>query len=347
MSFSADQKRPSKHSRSSIATRCAVVAVVGIGGSVAVVFLSVGLWLSSMGFAVPGTSNGRPWTAWFVALGLAAVLLPPFVGGAIWGWGTARIFDRPARSAARTGALAFGGMVILTAAPTDLTQLWLDDLPAWMPLDVHGYFTIVFMGEVGIVACLATWRLANASAPGSRACQSASGPVRPPPRGFSSARSSQSSLASASFRGCDCPWSGRFSPPCPSPLAPLAPSSGSECGTNSNIPLQPLRPPDAVHFTLSAGRPKRHFDGQTVSAGAALHSPSWPTTVRDQRVAVMATGPVSSKSNPAMNWRSRTDRRNAVVGTVLTVRTVDTITPSRATRAFWIAAVGTQLILAG
>jgi hypothetical protein len=52
-------------------------------------------------------------------------------------------------------------MVVLTAAPTDLTQLWLDDLPGWMPLDVHGYFTIVFMIEVGVVACIATWRLAK------------------------------------------------------------------------------------------------------------------------------------------------------------------------------------------
>lgn len=51
------------------------------------------------------------------------------IGGALWGWGIARVFDRPTRPAARTGALAFGGMVLLTAAPAELTQLWLDDLP--------------------------------------------------------------------------------------------------------------------------------------------------------------------------------------------------------------------------
>jgi hypothetical protein len=52
-------------------------------------------------------------------------------------------------------------MILLTAAPTDLTQLWLDSLPGWMPLDVHGYFTIVFMVEVAVVASVATWRLAE------------------------------------------------------------------------------------------------------------------------------------------------------------------------------------------
>lgn len=30
-----------------------------------------------------------------------------------------------------------------------------------MPLDVHEYFTIVFMVEVALVACIATWRLAK------------------------------------------------------------------------------------------------------------------------------------------------------------------------------------------
>ena len=99
--------------------------------------------------------------AWFIAAGVATVLLPPFVGGALWGWWIARLFDRPTRPAARTGALAFGGMILLTAAPTDLTQLWLDTLPGWMPLDVHGYFTIVFMVEVAVVASVTSWRLAK------------------------------------------------------------------------------------------------------------------------------------------------------------------------------------------
>ena len=114
-----------------------------------------------MGFAAPGTTNGRPLTPWFVAMGLAVVLVPPFAGGGGWGWGTARIFDLSPRPAAKTGAIAFGGMILLTAAPTDLTQLWLDDLPAWMPFDVHGYFTIVFMVEVAVVAGVASWRLAK------------------------------------------------------------------------------------------------------------------------------------------------------------------------------------------
>lgn len=107
--------------------------------------------------------------AWFIATGVATVLLPPFVGGALWGWWNARLFGRPTRPAARTGALAFGGMILLTAAPTDLTQLWLDSLPGWMPLDVHGYFTIVFMVEVAVVASVASWRLAKRLGAGDEA----------------------------------------------------------------------------------------------------------------------------------------------------------------------------------
>jgi hypothetical protein len=125
------------------------------------VFLATGLGLSRMGFAPPGGEAGRPLSAWFVGLGVVTVLAPPFLGGAVWGAAIAKIFGSPAGPAARTGALAFGGMVVVTAAPTDLTQLWLDDLPGWMPMDVHGYFTLVFMVEVGVVAAVAAWRLAG------------------------------------------------------------------------------------------------------------------------------------------------------------------------------------------
>ena len=147
--------------------QAALATLVGIGGSVALVFLAVGLWLSGMGFSTPGGSSGRPLTPWFVALGIAVVLLPPFAGGGVWGWGIARVFERAPVPALKTGALAFGGMVLLTAAPTDLTQLWLDDLPSWFPFDVHGYFTLVFMVEVGVVSLVATWRLARRLGAGS------------------------------------------------------------------------------------------------------------------------------------------------------------------------------------
>lgn len=139
----------------------AVATLISIGGSLAATFLATATWIAGMGFSIPGTNSGRSWTVWFVALGILVQVIPPFVGGAVWGGGLARVFGRPMRPAAKTGALAFGGMVLLTAAPTDLTQLWLDDLPGWMPLDVHGYFTIVFMVEVAVVACVASWRLAK------------------------------------------------------------------------------------------------------------------------------------------------------------------------------------------
>lgn len=147
------------HSSAVTAAVVSLVTAVTIGGSMVAMFLAVGLWVGGMGFAVPGSSVGRPWTVWFVALGVATVLAPPFLGGAAWGAGIARSLGAPVRPAARTGALAFGGAVLLTAPFTDATQLLLDDLPRWLPFDVHGYFTIVFMVETGLVAAVATWRL--------------------------------------------------------------------------------------------------------------------------------------------------------------------------------------------
>lgn len=143
------------------ATAAAIATTLSIGGAMSFLFLASGLGLSRMGFATPGGGPGRPLTAWFVAVGVVTVLAPPFVGGAAWGATIARLFGAPMAPPARTGALAFGGMVVMTAAPIDLTQLWLDDLPAWMPMDVHGYFTIVFMAEIGVVAMASTWRLAR------------------------------------------------------------------------------------------------------------------------------------------------------------------------------------------
>jgi hypothetical protein len=146
-------------SHASIVLRSALVTLLGVGGSIAASFLSIAL--SFTDFAIPGTTNGRALTVWSVVLGIALVILPPFVGGAVWGGGIALIFGFPVRSVAKTGALAFGGMILATFAPVHLTQLWLDDLPDWMPWGIHGYFTVVFMVEVALVASIAAWRVAK------------------------------------------------------------------------------------------------------------------------------------------------------------------------------------------
>lgn len=146
-------------SRASLVLRSALVTLLGVGGSVAASFLSIALWFPD--FAIPGTTNGRPLTWPFVALGMGLVILPPFAGGAVWGGGITRILGVPLGPVAKTGALAFGGMILLTFAPVHATQKWLGDLPLWMPWHVHGYFTLVFMVEVALVASVATWRIAE------------------------------------------------------------------------------------------------------------------------------------------------------------------------------------------
>lgn len=145
----------------------AVATTATVGAAMVVLFLLVAPWLGGMGFAAPGSTSGSAWTPWFVALIIIALFGPPFAGGAAWGAAVARIADLPIGPAARTGAMAFGGMVMLTAPLVDLTQLLA--VPRWMPLRTHGVIVSVFTLDVGVVAGVATWRLTRRMGLGRRA----------------------------------------------------------------------------------------------------------------------------------------------------------------------------------
>ena len=188
-----------------------------------VVFLSVGIWLSDMGLATPGQTNGRAWTAWFVLAGLATVLAPPFVGGAAWGAGIAHLTGATRRPAAITGSLAFGGMIVATAAPTDAT-------PALARLIAR----LDALRRARLLHDRVHDRGRRRRRPCPRgASHSASDTTERPPASrsrpgwlrqwaFSPDRSSPSPSDSKSYRGDACRWCGRRSLRCPCQRSPPA-----------------------------------------------------------------------------------------------------------------------------
>lgn len=92
-----------------------------------------------------------------IAVGVPTLALSFVIGGGLWGWGMAAIFDHPRWPAARTGALSVTGMFILLEVPVHFSQAL--PIPIWMPLDAHGAFTLVFSTEIALVAGVSSARL--------------------------------------------------------------------------------------------------------------------------------------------------------------------------------------------
>ena len=83
--------------------------------------------------------------------------VPFLIGGGLWGYGMARPFGAPRWPAALTASFAVAGMVVLLEVPVHFSQAI--PLPSWMPLGIHGAFTLVFMAEIGLVSGVASTRL--------------------------------------------------------------------------------------------------------------------------------------------------------------------------------------------
>jgi len=106
-------------------------------------------------------THALPDVSLWVAIPVGVLLLSSafLIGGGIWGWGTAHLFNHPRWPAARTGALSVTGMFMLLEVPVHFSQAI--PVPDWMPLDTHGMFTVVFATEIGLVAGVASARLAK------------------------------------------------------------------------------------------------------------------------------------------------------------------------------------------
>lgn len=127
-----------------------LLAVVSIPGAVFMFFTGVGALVDG------NVMNGLS-TLLAVATVLAAMTIPFLLGGGLWGYGMARLFDTPRWPATRTAALTVTGMVVLLEAPVHFSQAL--PLPPTTPLVIHGAFTLVFMVEIALVSGVASTRL--------------------------------------------------------------------------------------------------------------------------------------------------------------------------------------------
>lgn len=138
----ADRKR--------LAAFSAVLTALTITGAVVLIFTVLG---TSMTLGLAGLPL---WLA--IPLGVLVLSSAFLLGGGAWGWGMAVVFDHPRWPAAKTGALVVTGMFMLLEVPVHFTQAL--PVPDWMPLDIHGGFTLVFAIEIALVAGVASARLA-------------------------------------------------------------------------------------------------------------------------------------------------------------------------------------------
>lgn len=149
--MTTDWLRPGEVDRKHLAAISAVLTALTITGAVVLVFTVLG---SSMTL---GLADLPLWLA--IPLGVLVLSLAFVVGGGVWGWGMAALFDQPRWPAAKTGALAITGMFTLLEIPVHFTQAL--PVPDWMPLGIHGGFTLVFAIEIALVAGVAATRLAK------------------------------------------------------------------------------------------------------------------------------------------------------------------------------------------
>ena len=81
---------------------------------------------------------------------------PLFLGGALWGLGIARLTGADAKSLSLRVALIWSVSMTAMAWLVHSTPYFISlrSLPGAFPLDVHGFFTFVFVAAVGIVAAI-------------------------------------------------------------------------------------------------------------------------------------------------------------------------------------------------
>lgn len=149
--MSADWISRGRADRKQLAATSAVLTGFTITGAVVFIFSVLG---SSMTLGLAGLP------LWFaIPLGVLVLSLAFVVGGGVWGWGMAAVFHHPKWPAAKTGSLAVTGMFVVLEVPVHFTQAL--PVPDWMPLDIHGGFTLVFAIEIALVAGVASARLAK------------------------------------------------------------------------------------------------------------------------------------------------------------------------------------------
>jgi hypothetical protein len=132
----------------------ALLTPLTLAGGLALGLVTANLLFESINVHVSGLVSG------LVALPVLLAML--FGGGAVWGYAIARLVDGEAKKSARTGALTYGGAVILVGIVLELLFGLISVVGRDIRLPIHVAFTMVFVPAAGIVAALCTRSLAGA-----------------------------------------------------------------------------------------------------------------------------------------------------------------------------------------
>lgn len=131
-----------------------LLTTVTLAGGLALGFVSANLLFESLNVHASGVVSG------LVALPVLLAML--FGGGAAWGYSIARLADGDAKKLARTGALTYGGTVILVGIVLEMLFGLISVLGRDISLPIHVAFTIVFVPAAGVIAALCSRSLAGA-----------------------------------------------------------------------------------------------------------------------------------------------------------------------------------------
>jgi hypothetical protein len=123
-----------------------LMTAASLGGCLVVGFLSANLLFESANVHLSGFLSGL--------LGFLFLLSFLFGGGAVWGWGVARLMKADSRSLARGGGLTFGTSVLLVGIALELANGLVGAIASILPLPIHVGFMLVFVPSAGLIAGL-------------------------------------------------------------------------------------------------------------------------------------------------------------------------------------------------
>ena len=131
--------------------RFSLLTAFSLAGGLALAFTTGNVLFASLNVNVSGFGSGL--------LALPLVLLGIFGGGALWGYGVARLTGADKLALARSGAVTFGGVVLVMGIILEMLFGLIGFLAGSRPIPLHTAFTLVFVPSAGLIATLSTARI--------------------------------------------------------------------------------------------------------------------------------------------------------------------------------------------
>jgi hypothetical protein len=124
-----------------------VLTGLGLAGSLAAAFILGNQIFETMNAHVSGFLSGLA--------GFAFLLVCFAIGGTVWGYGLARLYNAPdPLQVARKAILAFAGITILAGIALEVVFGLISALGSGFPMPIHHAFTLVFVPTAGLIAAL-------------------------------------------------------------------------------------------------------------------------------------------------------------------------------------------------